>query len=437
MVALSASSLALALASVVVSTPGQAADYYVDPAASSQVNDGSRSAPWQSIVAAVDNGPLAPGDTIWLRSGDYGALILDRRRNAGTITIAAAPGQTPRFSRVKVTNSSNWSLRGLHVSRAGDESNDHSDLVVIGGSAEGIVITDSAISSSPDTSGWSASDWREHALNGIVASGHAITLRNNTIVNVKHGIQISADDSLVEHNLIENFSGDGMRGLGNRTVYQFNTIKNCYHVDKNHDDGFQSWARGPLGIPGTGEVAGGVLRGNIIINYTDPDQPLRCDLQGIGMFDGMYVDWVIENNVVIVNHWHGITVMGARNVRVINNTVVDPDANSPGPPWISITYHKDGRPPVDSLIANNLAMPHAKSKENLFGLPKPGVQTAGNVTIDNPERFFVNAAGYDLHLRPGSPAIDAGIGDLAPPTDIEGTPRPQGATVDAGAYEAR
>ena len=45
-----------------------------------------------------------------------------------------------------------------------------------------------------------------------------------------------------------------------------------------------------------------VLRGNTIINYEDPGQPHRGTLQGIGCFDGMFVDWVIENNVVIVDH---------------------------------------------------------------------------------------------------------------------------------------
>ena len=60
-----------------------------------------------------------------------------------------------------------------------------------------------------------------------------------------------------------------------------------------------------------GEVVGLVLRGNTIINYEDPDQPHRGTLQGIGCFDGMFVDWIIENNVIIVDHYHGITLSGA------------------------------------------------------------------------------------------------------------------------------
>lgn len=41
----------------------------------------------------------------------------------------------------------------------------------------------------------------------------------------------------------------------------------------------------------------------------------------------------------------------------------------------------------------------------------------------------------DFHLRPGSPAIDAGTSDGAPTTDLDGHGRPCGKGVDIGAYE--
>src|SRR5690606_12571794 len=80
---------------------------------------------------------------------------------------------------------------------------------------------------------------------------------------------------------------------------------------------------GSDGGVGTGVVRGVVIRGNVFINFTDPDREFAGSAQGIGCFDGFFEDWVIENNVVVVNHWHGITLLGARNVRVVNNTVVD------------------------------------------------------------------------------------------------------------------
>ena len=384
-------------------------EYTVDPVAGSPAGDGSAAAPWRSAQAVIDRGRLQPGDVLLLRSGDYGRLEILDKRNDGQVSIAAAPGHVPRFTAVRIGGSAGWRLAGLHVSPAFGEADVRGAIVSIGRTSENIVIEGCSISTNPDASGWSAADWRQQAVHGIYAGGRDITLRGNTIRNVRHGIHSLAHESVFEDNLIEAFSGDGIRGLGDHVTYRFNTLRNCLDVDDNHDDGFQSWSVGPDGKPGTGTVVGGVLNGNRIINYEDPDQPLRCTLQGIGMFDGVFVDWVIKNNVVITDHWHGITVMGARNVRIVNNTVIDRNDVRPGPPWISITHHKDGRPPEASVIANNLAEPRAAHRSDLFGLPKPGVTVAGNLDIDDPAVFFVDPENFDLRLRAGSPAVDAGL----------------------------
>ena len=60
--------------------------------------------------------------------------------------------------------------------------------------------------------------------------------------------------------------------------------------------------------------------------------------------------------------------------------------------------------------------------------PLPGVGNRNDVPL-----FF---AADDYHLQPGSPAIDAGVLDGAPETDIEGNRRPCGGGVDMGAYES-
>jgi len=139
------------------------------------------------------------------------------------------------------------------------------------------------------------------------------------------------------------------------------------------------------------------------------------------------VDWVIENNVVITDHWHGITLLGAKNSRIVNNTVIDRNTVTPGPPWINIGNHKNGTPPTGCLVRNNLTTD--------LNLASSGVTEDHNIILKDLTPFFVDVAKFDLHLLPTAPAIDQGSSDQAPATDIEGVPRPQGSAVDVGAHE--
>jgi hypothetical protein len=172
---------------------------------------------------------------------------------------------------------------------------------------------------------------------------------------------------------------------------------------------------------------GGILRGNVIINNEDPNQPLSGPLQGIGMFDGMFVDWIIENNLVIVDHWHGISLYGVKNSRVVNNTVVTIDGATHGPAWIKLTAHKDGTLPTGNLVKNNLATDQANSAS--------GVTLENNIKITNAKTYFRDTAKFDYRLKPGASAIGAGTQANSPLLDILGLTRANG-PVDVGAYDS-
>ena len=432
-----------------------AADHYVDPVNGSAQGDGSESNPWLSLQQVIDDGlvssqewdalppedgavlvpknagaPVVAGDTIWLLSGDYGAVAITGYYNTSMVTIAAAPDADARLSSLLVRGSSNWTIRGLQISPDFGDTYDPVTMIDIDshnwqGPVHDIVIEDCHLQSVADVSGWSQDDWNSLPANGINADGTNIVVQNNFIKNVNFGISVNASESQVVGNTVENFAGDGLRGLGDYTVFAYNIVKNCYDVNENHDDGFQSWSVGEDGV-GTGVVKGIVLRGNTIINYEDPNQPFRGTLQGIGCFDGMFEDWVVENNVIYTDHWHGISLYGAINCRIVNNTVLDPNGEDPGPPWIMINDHKDGTPPENCVVANNLATAYS-------GIEDPAA--FGNMTIEDPSALFVDVAAFDFHLQPACAAVDAGLNEYAPTLDGDQVARPQGEVVDVGAYE--
>jgi hypothetical protein len=99
------------------------------------------------------------------------------------------------------------------------------------------------------------------------------------------------------------------------------------------------------------------LDSNTIIEWTHaPDHPLRGGLQGIGMFDGPYENLLIQNNVVVTRHTHGISVYGAFGAQIINNTVVSLSGRPGKYPMIRVKKQKDGTPSENVRVANNLAM---------------------------------------------------------------------------------
>ena len=377
------------------------------------------------LVLANPDAPVAPGDRLLLHDGDHGDAFFSDAHNPDFLFIEAAPGTAPVLQRLHLQGVERIVLDGLTIE--GEAGNGLSgtllDVESHGwrGPCRYVLVRDVIVRSTTSIEGWTADDWNARAATAVSADGDYVSLHRVTALNVNHGLMMGGRFIWVDDCEVTNFAGDGLRGIGNDQIFEHNLVRNCYDVNENHDDGFQSFSVN--GAPPRERV---ILRNNTIIGYSDPNQPLRGTLQGIGCFDGFYVDWVIENNLVVTDHWHGITLMGADGCRVVNNTVVDLNDERPGPPWISIADHKDGRSSRDCLIRNNIAA---------------SIQAVDGVTVDHNlettdlAAVFVDPANGDFHLRDGSPAIDAGTEEFAPTTDHDGTERPRGEGVDLGAFE--
>jgi parallel beta-helix repeat protein len=429
--------------------------FYADPVSGSMNNDGSSEHPWSTLQEVIEAGyietrdykdkpytengqmvtvnpgaPVKSGDTIILRSGYHGKLNIYSSFNDDYITLMAGDGQVPRFTGIHIRGASKWKIKGLSVSPQYGSHYEPRTLIHIEshnwqGPVRDITIDGCRGFSVEDSSAWTIEDWNNISYHAISAGGERLTFRDNYFKNINFGISVNGRFALVKGNTIENFAGDGMRGIGNDMFFEYNTVKNCYAVNSNHDDGFQSWSLRETNDPPRERI---VIRGNTIINNVDPDQPFKGAMQGIGCFDGPFVDWVIENNLVLVDHWHGISLYGAYNCRIVNNTVVDLNGERPGPSAITITDHKDGTPSSGCVIRNNIA--------NSVNAGE-GAEEDHNyrISYDRYNEIFVSPSTFDYHLKPGSPVIDGGTVKLIPPFDKDNSARVYGASVDIGAYE--
>jgi len=104
---------------------------------------------------------------------------------------------------------------------------------------------------------------------------------------------------------------------------------------------------------------------------------------------------------------------------------------------------------ISGLVANNIASRDAKTGIQIDAPLATSLQNRNNLVFANASDPFVHgpntlttdplfAGTTDYHLKPSSPAIDAGAGVAVPPdlrSDLDGQPRIAGLRVDLGAYE--
>lgn len=405
---------------------------FVDPAASLKtgVADGSPAQPWPSLAAAFTSGQIIGGDTLQLLSGEYGEVVISKAMFDTPVTIAPAQGAQVHLSGLKIDRSRNLTFRDLAVwpLNAGK-----GHIIKTDGNSSGMVFDNLEIRSRADAEsypGWSQEDWIASKRAGILLSGPDSALLNSRLTGLAFAIGATGARARIEGNVVRGFSGDGARVLGDGSVFSGNRIEDCVQVDKNHADGFQSWSRGPDGRSGKGTVHGLRIENNSIREWVNPTlSPLRCSLQGIGMFDGMYEDVIIRNNLVEVSAPHGITIAGGRRVDVSYNTVINNRAVHRKFPWIGVMPHKNKTQSEDVVIANNITTMLRYSRDS-------GLRTtvSGNITGMAPTRILMDPAHGDFRPRANGAADGHADPHFKLPTDLLGHAR--GAKPDMGALES-
>lgn len=386
---------------------------------------------WAGLAALLSAGVLQGGDEVVLAPGRHGEVRLAGLAFDPPVMIRGAEGEGEAIlDRLHIAASRGLVFRDLVIEppdpAAHLAAHRHRGTVHGEPDASDLAFIGLLLRNGPDAEGyadWPTDTWRAQAVLGLYVRGDRVTVRGVRVVGHYHGIHVEGADSLLEGNSVEGFSGDGMRALGDRSVVRGNLVTDCIAIDDNHDDGFQAWARD--GRP----LVGLVIEANRIVEWRPgPRPPQACRLQGIGLFDGPYDDLVVRNNIVLVRHWHGISVAGPRWAQILHNTVAHPDGETGEAPWLAVWNRRDGAPPEETLVAGNLAT-------RFSGIRDGGVRYAGNAELTIPSRQLPGLAAHDLRPSAASRFVGAARGGWSPETDIDGHPRPADGRATLGAHE--
>ena len=130
-------------------------------------------------------------------------------------------------------------------------------------------------------------------------------------------------------------------------------------------------------------------------------------MQGIGAFDGPLVNFLVESNVVCVNHYHGVSLYDAQGCILRDNACFSrwPDRARP---WVMLGQkHKQAG---GNSASNNLA--------HSFGFK-------ADATVKSENNTIVNEAEFGRRLAGLAAVIDGNFGK-----STAGRPRLEAATIE-------
>lgn len=450
--------------------------FFIDPVKGTDQGDGSAQRPWRSLDTVLDptsqllatkshktvtgsplvevnpNAPIKGGDILMLMSGNYGDVVLENAFNDKFITVMPAPGANPIIAHLRVTGASRWLFQNLTFQSENAKPTSVSLAAVADGwgdASKNFVFDHDTFQTAVSTSSWTDQDWYtkpNFAAVDIRAACVAVT--NSTLRNLLNGIVTYGQQTLIKNNTIDQFSTDGIDAVVGKLSIIGNTITNGRHnaSSASHPDVIQVWS--PYA---NGKIT--TVSSDILIDSNKvftPKGTAASGLQGISAASCNNV--TMQNNVVVVNHWNGMTASALTNSRIINNTVMSSDPSA-HPSYLTIQPNAYGaskgvvvRNNVSSyiyfndssILADHNAVNHAYTVLQ-DGKPVWHTQSdapSQNLVLPTLEAGFRNwdpsQEDFDLHLKTASVLIGKGSSSSAPVIDADGRTRSD--PMDLGAF---
>lgn len=415
-----------------------ATDYYCDPINGKSGNNGSKEQPWATLQEVFEQKKtFVGGDNILLMNGIHGTVNIVGE-NESYVIIKPAENHKPVILSVTIGKeipTSRWRLTGLTI-----QGTTSANLISVSSFATLIQIMYCNIQTIANSTTWSAEDWTKSPVNGLHIEGKRHKIQFNRFKNVRNGIFNFSDQSQFAYNSINHFSECAILQSANDCTFEYNLLKNAVVLGNYSNAAFLFQNRNVDKTPFI--IKKNTLRGNVIFDYTNYKRNFTGAMMGIVSFDNILDMCTFENNLIVTDHWHGITLFNGNNCTVANNTVVDPYLNTiypnekrkemlkpmgPARIWMENSITELG----GNKVCNNLVTDTYFKGEIGVTDNNPLVGS----TYDDMDEAFQNWEFLDFRLKDFSSFVNAALLEVATNTDANNFQRKIDSYANAGAYE--
>lgn len=416
-----------------------ATNYYCDPKNGKISNDGSKEHPWSSLQTVLEQKKtFVGGDNVFLFSGNQGNVSIVGE-NESYVTIKAVDAQTPVLKSLAIgveAPATRWRISGLTI-----EGTKTNQLLSISKQSLLIQIMYCNIQSTENSLSWNANNWMSNAKVGLIVEGKRHKIQFNRFKNVRTGIINHSEKTQFSYNSINYFTECAVQNSGNDCVFEYNLLKNAVVLGNYSNTAFRFMCD-TVSKATPNIIRKNILRGNIIYDYTNYKRKFIGAMMGIVSFDNILDMCSFENNLIVTDHWHGITLHNTNNCNVLNNTVVDPyldtvypdekrkDFMQPMGPariWIENSINELG----GNTICNNLVT-DTQFKGEIGKIDNNAVLGSTYADFDD---SFCNWEYLDFRLKENSLFVNTALLSLATDVDAENTPRKKDNMANVGAFE--